>query len=137
MNPYPLESLNHLTVPVAIEKHLLYHVMNGRWEALCADQYSLLVLHRVAANLTRLSREPDEAQSCRASHSPTTCMYRSRSSRKGVCEDSSKHTHSASGIPSRSGSCRAGVASSYRPETRSVGTPMSPSRSFDCQSLID
>jgi hypothetical protein len=31
MNPYPLESLNHLTVPVAIEKHLLYRLMNGRW----------------------------------------------------------------------------------------------------------
>jgi hypothetical protein len=24
MNPYPFESLNHFTVPVAIEKHLLY-----------------------------------------------------------------------------------------------------------------
>jgi hypothetical protein len=24
MNPYPFASLNHLTVPVAIEKHLLY-----------------------------------------------------------------------------------------------------------------
>jgi hypothetical protein len=25
--------LNHLTVPVAIEKHLLYQLANGRWEA--------------------------------------------------------------------------------------------------------
>jgi hypothetical protein len=24
MNPYPFASLNHLTVPVAIKKHLLY-----------------------------------------------------------------------------------------------------------------
>jgi hypothetical protein len=29
MNPYPLLSLNHFTVPVAIEKHLPYQLTNG------------------------------------------------------------------------------------------------------------
>src|SRR5437588_3293070 len=29
MKPYPFASLNHLTVPVAIEKHLLYQVRTG------------------------------------------------------------------------------------------------------------
>ena len=71
----------------------------------------------------------------RASHSPTTCMYRSRSSTCGVRDDSSNSTHSAPWIPLRSTSCSAGVASSKRPETRSVGRSIEPSRSFDCQSL--
>src|SRR5206468_6235387 len=39
MNPYPFASLNHLTVPVAIEKHLLLptnsRTVDGRR---CADQ---------------------------------------------------------------------------------------------------
>jgi hypothetical protein len=43
MKPYPLESLNHLTVPVAIEKHLLYRLVNGRWRRL-ANQ--ILALER-------------------------------------------------------------------------------------------
>jgi hypothetical protein len=41
MNPYPLESLNHLTVPVAIEKHLLYRLMNGRWRRLANQVLAL------------------------------------------------------------------------------------------------
>jgi tetratricopeptide (TPR) repeat protein len=50
--------------------------------------------------------------SCRASHSQTTCMYRSRSSMWGMCDDSSNRTHSASAMPLWSVSCNAGVASS-------------------------
>jgi hypothetical protein len=38
MNPYPFASLNHFTVPVAMKKHLLYQLTNGRWEAFVADQ---------------------------------------------------------------------------------------------------
>src|SRR5919204_5234482 len=30
MKPYPFASLNHFTVPVAIQKHLLYHEGTGR-----------------------------------------------------------------------------------------------------------
>src|SRR5262249_16959551 len=49
MNPYPLESLNHLTVPVAIKKHLLLPFVNGRWEAVLPARYSLCGQVRVAA----------------------------------------------------------------------------------------
>src|SRR6476659_596939 len=35
-----------------------------------------------------------QVQSCRASHAPTSFLYRSPSSEKGVCEDSSNSTHS-------------------------------------------
>src|SRR5437762_747893 len=41
MNPYPFASLNHFTVPVAMKKHLLYQLTNGRWEALLPTRYSL------------------------------------------------------------------------------------------------
>src|SRR5438874_13331596 len=51
MNPYPLESLNHLTVPVAIKKHLLLPFVNGRWEARVPTSYSLCGSLRVAASL--------------------------------------------------------------------------------------
>jgi hypothetical protein len=41
MKPYPLESLNHFTVPVAIEKHLLYQFTNGRWRRNCQPVLAL------------------------------------------------------------------------------------------------
>jgi hypothetical protein len=41
MNPYPFASLNHFTVPVAMKKHLLYQLTNGRWEAFSPTRYSL------------------------------------------------------------------------------------------------
>jgi hypothetical protein len=46
MNPYPFESLNHFTVPVAIEKHLLYQLTNGRWEAFADQILALWSTHR-------------------------------------------------------------------------------------------
>src|SRR5438094_10144100 len=48
MNPYPFASLNHFTVPVAIKKHLLLPLMNGRWEA-SPTRYSLCGELSVAA----------------------------------------------------------------------------------------
>jgi hypothetical protein len=44
-----LESLNHLTVPVAIKKHLPLPFVNGRWEAHFAGQILALDLPSVAA----------------------------------------------------------------------------------------
>src|SRR5579885_1079362 len=41
MNPYPFASLNHFTVPVAIQKHLLHHERTGRGSAPRATRYSL------------------------------------------------------------------------------------------------
>jgi hypothetical protein len=48
MKPYPFESLNHFTVPVATEKHLPYLVVNGKEGAACASRYSLVCRLRVA-----------------------------------------------------------------------------------------
>jgi len=47
MKPYPFASLNHLTVPVAIEKHLLYQVRTGSGGAM-RNRYSLVYAWTVA-----------------------------------------------------------------------------------------
>src|SRR6267378_2257025 len=47
MKPYPFASLNHLTVPVAIEKHLLYQVRTGSGGAM-RNRYSLMYTRTVA-----------------------------------------------------------------------------------------
>src|SRR6267378_8281498 len=48
MKPYPFASLNHLTVPVAIEKHLLYLTKNGQWRRELRNRYSLVYIWTVA-----------------------------------------------------------------------------------------
>jgi hypothetical protein len=44
MNPKPLESLNHFTVPVAIEHTSLYPVKNGQRRRKMRNRHSLEVL---------------------------------------------------------------------------------------------
>src|SRR6185437_4319567 len=48
MKPYPFASLNHLTVPVAIEKHLLYLTENGQRRRELRNRYSLVYARTVA-----------------------------------------------------------------------------------------
>src|SRR5436309_2407952 len=47
MNPYPFESLNHFTIPVAIEKHLPCQLTNGQGRR-CAQPNSLWIDFKIA-----------------------------------------------------------------------------------------
>jgi hypothetical protein len=45
--------LNHFTVPVAIEKHLLLPLVNGRWEAFADQVLALWSIQRSNHSLAR------------------------------------------------------------------------------------
>jgi hypothetical protein len=60
MKPYPFASLNHLTVPVAIEKHLLYLTKNGQWRRELRNRYSLVYVNDGSTDPRKPAAKPSK-----------------------------------------------------------------------------